>query len=223
MVNGCGGPNRFSDGTSRKTSLGARQLDFCAIAEPLVPSPHPLLYGVTAEPPRTAQRGLPTKLVVHCSNKLVCSANCQCAHRVGLFCSQTDGALCKLTPSLCKTVVRCLNCTVLEGNQRCTLRTVRFYSRIGGALSELGCSIVEPAVRLYNCSRPSSASLYHSSVCVCVCCVCVCVVCVCVLCVCVCVCVCECVCVCVCVCGVCVCPFSLPFEPVLEICGAWKV
>ena len=171
MVNGCGGP---SDGTSRKTSLGARQLEFCAIAEPLVPSPHPLLYGVTAEPPRTAQRGLPTKLVVHCSNKLVCSANCQ---RVGLFCSQTDGALCKLTPSLCKTVVRCLNCTVLEGNQRCTLRTVWFYSRIGGALSELGCFIVEPAVRLYNCYRPSSASLYHSCVvCVCACvCVCVCV------------------------------------------------
>ena len=116
----CGGPkayffktfvNRgFSDVPSQVTSLGVRQLDLCVIAEP---SPHPLLYGVTAEPPRTARRGLPTKLVVHCSNKLVYSANWQCDHRLGLFCSQTDGAPCKRTPSLCKTVVRCLNCTVL--------------------------------------------------------------------------------------------------------------
>ena len=48
----------------------------------------PLLYGVTAEPPRTAQRGSPTKLVVHCSKKFVYSANWQCAHRLGLFCSE---------------------------------------------------------------------------------------------------------------------------------------
>ena len=139
-------------GTSRMTSLGARQLDLCAIAEPLVPSPHPLLYGATAEPPRTARRGLPTKLAVHCSNKLVCSANWQCDHRLGLFCSQTDGALCKRTPPLCKT-----DCTVLLWNQRFTLRRVRFYSpnrrcavRTGlfyngtsGALSERYGSIAE--------------------------------------------------------------------------------
>ena len=127
------------------TSLGARQLDLCAIAEPLVPSPHPLLYGATAEPPRTARRGLPTKLAVHCSNKLVCSANWQCDHR--------------WVCSVAKPMVHCAN-----GLLHYAKLTVQFYygtsgslsegsgsiAQIGGALYELDCSIMEPAVHSQN-------------------------------------------------------------------------
>ena len=90
----------------------------------------PLLYGVTAEPPRTAQRGSPTKLVVHCSKKFVYSANWQCAHRLGLFCSENGW------------------CTVQTDfftmpNKRCAVRTGLFYSGTSGALSERSCSIAE--------------------------------------------------------------------------------
>ena len=94
----CGGPkgyflktfvNRgFSDGTSRVTSLGARQLDLCAIAEP---SPHRFYSRIGG-----ALYELDCSIMepaVHSPNGPVLQANRRCAVRTGLFYNGTSGSL----------------------------------------------------------------------------------------------------------------------------------